>query len=231
MEFAEINSPEAALVAGLLTSLHCAGMCGPLACVLMPLNGDRADAQSISSTYHLARLASYTLLGAIVGAAGRIPLAWLPPGVLRWAPWSLVGLFVVLAFRLDRYIPKARALSSFVWRVAGRLRRRSALGSAAVLGLATPALPCGPLYFVLALSALSGSAARGASFMLAFGLGTVPLLWLAQAQFHRVQRWLKPVWLGRLRVTLALGAAAVVCWRLRGPLGLVPHGVSTYLCF
>lgn len=45
MEFAAVNSPAAAFVAGLVTSLHCAGMCGPLACGLMPVRGDRADAQ------------------------------------------------------------------------------------------------------------------------------------------------------------------------------------------
>jgi hypothetical protein len=42
MEIAAVNSPAAAFVAGLVTSLHCAGMCGPLACALMPVRGTRA---------------------------------------------------------------------------------------------------------------------------------------------------------------------------------------------
>ena len=66
-ELAAITGPGTALVAGLITSLHCAGMCGPLACVLMPVRGDRADAHTVSTVYHLTRLASYTLLGALVG--------------------------------------------------------------------------------------------------------------------------------------------------------------------
>jgi sulfite exporter TauE/SafE len=53
MELPAINSPTAALIAGLITSLHCVGMCGPLACGLMPVRGDRADAQTVSTIYHV----------------------------------------------------------------------------------------------------------------------------------------------------------------------------------
>ena len=62
MDLAAVNSPAAAFVAGLVTSLHCAGMCGPLACALMPVRGDAADAQTVSTTYHVTRLASYAAL-------------------------------------------------------------------------------------------------------------------------------------------------------------------------
>jgi len=176
MEYAAINSPEAALVAGLVTSLHCAGMCGPLACVLLPTAGPSADASIIASTYHSTRLASYTLLGALAGGLGRFPLNALPGAILRGIPWLLVVFFVALALRWDRYLPKSLALQRFTWRFVNRLKRRSALASAAGLGLATPLLPCGPLYFLITLSGFTGSALRGAEFMLAFGLGTLPLL-------------------------------------------------------
>ena len=39
MELAAVNSPAAALVAGVITSLHCVGMCGPLSCTLLPGRG------------------------------------------------------------------------------------------------------------------------------------------------------------------------------------------------
>ncbi len=63
MEFAAVNSPGAAFVAGLVTSLHCAGMCGPLACALMPARAGDADPHTVASVYHLSRLAGYTALG------------------------------------------------------------------------------------------------------------------------------------------------------------------------
>jgi sulfite exporter TauE/SafE len=231
MEFAQINSPAAAFVAGLVTSLHCAGMCGPLACVIVPGPGSRRDAQTTSTVYHLGRLASYGTLGAIAGATGRLPLAGLPSGVLRFLPWALVALFVGLALRLDRHLPKLRALSAASWRLAGRLRHRSPIATALTLGLATPALPCGPLYFLLALALLSGSAARGAGFMVAFGLGTVPLLWVAQLQFGRLRAALSTPWSNRLRLALALSAATVVVWRLRSTLGFAGPEVSSLVCF
>ena len=59
MDLAAVNSPATAFLAGLITSLHCAGMCGPLACALMPVRGDRADARTVSTIYHLARLTGY----------------------------------------------------------------------------------------------------------------------------------------------------------------------------
>ena len=104
------------------------------------------------------------------------------------------------------------------------------LRAAAALGVATPLLPCGPLYFLLSLALFAGSALRGAETLLAFGLGTVPLLWLAQSQFHWLQARLSPLWLGRLRVTLALATALVIGWRLRATLGLAGPAVDNFIC-
>ena len=107
-----------------------------------------------------------------------------------------------------------------------RLRGGSRVRAAAALGAATPLLPCGPLYFLLSLALLSGSALRGAETLLAFGLGTVPLLWLAQANFHWVRARLGPRTLARLQGAFALAVAALLVWRLRGTLGLGGPGAA-----
>src|SRR5436309_7467086 len=101
MELAAVNSPSAACLAGILTSLHCAGMCGPLACSLMPVRGDRADAQTVSTVYHLTRLSGYATLGAMAGGLGATPLTWISQSALRWLPWVLVLFFIALALRWD----------------------------------------------------------------------------------------------------------------------------------
>jgi hypothetical protein len=67
--------------------------------------------------------------------------------------------------------------------------------------------------------------------MLAFGLGTVPLLWLAQSQFQWVRTKLSPLWLARTRVALALTSAAVVGWRLRSTLGFEGPDPASFICF
>lgn len=230
MEFAAINSPSAAFVAGLVTSLHCAGMCGPLACGLMPVRGDRTDPQTVSTAYHLSRLTSYAALGAVAGSLGASPLAWLSRSALRFLPWVMVLFFVALALRWDRFIPRFAGAFALTARLQAFFRRRSRVEAAVALGFATPALPCGPLYFLVSLALLSGSALRGVEFMLAFGLGTVPLLWLAQTQFAWVRQALPPLWLGRIRTTLALTAAAVIGWRLRATLGFEGPDPASLVC-
>ncbi|MFZ1055865.1 MAG: sulfite exporter TauE/SafE family protein [Opitutaceae bacterium] len=230
MELASVNSPAAAFVAGLITSLHCAGMCGPLACAIMPGRGDKADGNTVSTVYHLARLAAYATLGGLAGGLGRQPLAWASESALRWLPWIMVLFFVALGLRWDRFLPRIGALSRANLGLRGWLRGRSRVEAAAVFGLATPLLPCGPLYFLIALALISGSALRGVEFMLAFGLGTVPLLWLAQTQFQWVRARLSPLWVGRLRVALALTVALVISWRLRATLGLPGPSPTSFIC-
>lgn len=230
MELAAINSPAAAFVAGLVTSLHCAGMCGPLACALMPVRGDRADAQTVSTVYHVSRLTGYSVLGALAGGLGSAPLTWFSHSALRWMPWLLVLFFVALALRWDRYLPKLAALTRFTWKLQMWLRGRSRVQAAAALGVATPLLPCGPLYFLVALALMSGSAVRGVEVMLAFGLGTVPLLWLAQSQFQWVRQKLSPLWLARMRITLGLATALLIGWRLRATLGFPGPDPLNFVC-
>ena len=66
----------AALAAGLATSLHCAGMCGPIACGLGNLAKSESERLTAASLYHGARLLSYGIIGGICGALGQQPLKW-----------------------------------------------------------------------------------------------------------------------------------------------------------
>lgn len=231
MEFAAIHSLPAAFVAGLVTSLHCAGMCGPLACSLLPVRGDRADASTVATIYHAARLGGYAVLGALAGGLGRAPLTWLTGPALRVLPWAMVLVFIALAFRWDRHLPKVPLLGRMTFRIQNSLRGKPRWLGAGLVGLMTPLLPCGPLYFIVTLALLSGSALRGVETMLAFGLGTVPLLWLAQTQFHWVRQKLSPLWLDRTRLALALMTAGVLAWRLRGSFGFAGPDWDSLICF
>ncbi|MEZ0215710.1 MAG: sulfite exporter TauE/SafE family protein [Rariglobus sp.] len=215
MDFAGISTPAAAFVAGLVTSLHCAGMCGPLACMMAPAKADKVDPFTVATVYHGARLAGYTLLGVVVGGLGRLPFDWTGSSAVRVLPWVLVVFFVVVGLRLEKWLPRFAVFTQLQWKLQGALRGRSRLRVAAVMGAATPLLPCGPLYFLIAMAAFTGSAVRGAEFMLAFGLGTVPLLWLVQANYGRLKLRLTPVTLARMQAGLALVTALVLTWRLR----------------
>jgi uncharacterized protein len=231
MELAGVSSPEAAFIAGLVTSLHCAGMCGPLACAAMGARRNQGDPMVAATAYHGCRLASYGMLGAIAGGLGVEPLAWASHSALRWLPWLGVLFFLGLAFKWDRYLPRINWIGRLYFRISTRISRLPSAAASAALGAATPLLPCGPLYFLLALALISGSPVRGAEFMLAFGLGTVPLLWVAQTQLGRLQRNLPQLWTGRIRMALSLTAAAVAAWRLRGTFGAPGPDASSFLCF
>ncbi len=214
----EVTTTFGALAVGLATSLHCAGMCGPIACGVGTLAKSESERLTAASLYHASRLASYAVIGAICGAIGKEPLHWFfdSPAVLL--PWALVLALLLLASGLDKKIPRPKILNRLTARARLKATRLSSVGGASAMGLLTPFLPCGPLYAVFIALMASGSAARGAEAALAFGLGTVPLLWLAQHQFHRLRLKLTPVRLARLQRGLALATALLLAWRLHDTL-------------
>lgn len=206
----------AALVAGLATSLHCAGMCGPIACGLGTLAKTEGERLTAATLYHGSRLVSYGLIGAVCGALGQQPLRWFfdSPAVLL--PWVMVIVLLAMALGMDKRVPRPAVFNRLTARARFKTGKLSAYGGASAMGFLTPLLPCGPLYLVFGAALLAGSAAKGAEFTLAFGLGTVPLLWLAQHQFHRIRAKLTPLAMNRLRRGLALVTALMLAWRLHG---------------
>jgi len=210
----------AALVAGLATSLHCVGMCGPIACGVGTMAKSEGERLAAFSLYHGGRLVAYSIIGSICGALGRQPLKWFfdSPAVLL--PWVLVAVLLMMAFGWDKRVPRPAILHRLSARARFKTMGMSAPLGAGVMGLLTPFLPCGPLYLLFGAALLTGSAAKGAEFTLAFGLGTVPLLLLAQSQFHRLRARLTPLSMARLRRGLAFVTALMLAWRLHGTIPL-----------
>jgi uncharacterized protein len=210
----------AALVAGLATSLHCVGMCGPIACGLGTLAKSEGERLTAASLYHGTRLVSYATIGAVCGYFGQQPLKWFFDSPAVVLPWVMVAVLFVMAFGWDKKVPRPALLNRLTARARFKACRLSAYGGASAMGLLTPFLPCGPLYLVFGAALLAGSPAKGAEFTLAFGLGTVPLLWLAQHQFHRIRAKLTPLAMARLRRGLAFITALMLAWRLHGTIPL-----------
>lgn len=218
IEVVSIDSALAAFLAGLVTSLHCAGMCGPLACTLaLKKPGPQYPFATIAALYQCSRLLSYTLIGAIAGGTGLLALGWVQlfqHSLSRFLPWILVGFFFMMALRIDQWFPKPAIASGLLHRLSSRIRSLPAPLSASAMGLLTPLLPCAPLYAVFGLALMTQSPVRGAEFLLAFGLGTLPLLWITQAAFNRWQNRFSPHAVSRTQRLLALVVAVVLAWRL-----------------
>jgi len=217
-----------ALIAGLVTSVHCVAMCGPLSCAFTPNKPGDAEPAVVLTSYHLAKLISYAIVGALAGAFGSVVIRTVEGSWLNLLGWILVAFFLVVAFRLDRFFPKPKWLGHSYRAVTTRFSRLNKPLAAGVIGFASPLLPCGPLYMIFGLALFSGSALKGAEFAIGFGIGTLPLLWLAQSKFMRMNRRVTPQTLLRIQRVVALVAALVVAWRLRTTLGI--EGAEDWVC-
>jgi hypothetical protein len=118
---------------------------------------------------------TYAGLGLVVGLVGRT--LWMA-GLQRWAS---IGLGVLLlaglvgSRRLALAKPVMRLLGRLQSMMAGYLKTRT-LGALAVLGMLNGLLPCGLVYVACAGAVATGGLGSGAAYMLAFGLGTVPVM-------------------------------------------------------
>ena len=227
-DYQTVYNAYTALIAGLITSVHCVAMCGPLSCAFTPTKANDANPQFVLTCYHLAKLLSYAIVGTLAGTFGSVVIRSVSSSWLNLLPWILVVFFLVVAFRLDRFFPKPIWMGGLYKKMTARYSRLQKPVAAAMIGLASPLLPCGPLYMIFGLALFSGSALKGAEFAIGFGLGTLPLLWLAQSQFMRVQLSMTSTKLLRIQRSLALIAALVVAWRLRTTLGI--EGAEDWVC-
>jgi uncharacterized protein len=164
-----------AIALGLLGSLHCAAMCGPL---MLALPQPAATAGSFfvgRIFYQLGRITTYTVLGIIAGLAGK---SLLLAGCQRWLSIAL-GAAILLGF----FFSKKIAVSAAAMRLVGALKsamsaqlRRRGLRSLILLGLLNGLLPCGLVYVALAGAVAQGGFLAGVLFMILFGLGTLPTM-------------------------------------------------------
>jgi sulfite exporter TauE/SafE len=228
----------AALLLGLLGSLHCLGMCGPLALALPVRPGTgRGGLVAGRLAYNLGRAVTYSLLGAVVGLLGHgLRLAGLQRAlslgagaVILWHVAGRLGWRTRIAAALGRVARAGRRPTAPVSAWSRRLqaamapRLRVAGGSPWVFGLLNGLLPCGLVGIALVGAAATGSALAGAAFMGLFGLGTLPLMFAASlvggaatARFGgRLQRW-APVALGLLALLFLARGVAVPGARAEG---------------
>lgn len=176
----------AVLLASLLGSGHCAGMCGPI--MLFAVGGFEQTRSSriwLHTTYHLGRGISYTLAGGLAGSIGAaLELGGGFVGVQRgaavvfgllmvFAGLGLVGAHMGVRLRGIRVPALYQRTIERAHRVALSLPRSWRAGA---VGVCTPLLPCGWLYLFILAAAGTGHPAWGAGIMLAFWAGTLPIL-------------------------------------------------------
>lgn len=171
----ELTVP-ALLATGLAASPHCSLMCGALQVSLLRTRGAVAVTHALL-LLQSGRIAGYALLGLAAGGLGQWLLRALPAADWgRWVQLAAAALLIGLGVRQFRSRLSLRAGSCHAPPLPRGLARLAAAPRLSVQGLLWALMPCGLLYAVLGLAALSGSAAFGALLLAAFGLGSSPLL-------------------------------------------------------
>jgi uncharacterized protein len=177
----------AAFVIGLLSSLHCIGMCGSIIGTLTfslspELRNQKTRFFSVVLTYNLGRILSYTLAGALVGVFSILLHLPFSEGyghrvlqILSALVMSGAGLYIAGLFPRFAYVEK---MGAKLWKRIEPFGRRlipvRSNGHAFLFGMVWGWLPCGLIYTALALAATTGHILQSALTMLAFGLGTLP---------------------------------------------------------
>jgi sulfite exporter TauE/SafE len=164
-----------ALALGMLGSLHCFAMCGPLMLALPTPPGGGARFIAGRVIYQLGRIITYGMLGLLGGLVGRS--LWLM-GLQRWLSIA-VGVAVLTGFfiskRVSLSVPVVRLVGKLKGAMSVQLQKRS-YRSLVLLGMLNGLLPCGLVYVALAGATSNGTIVSGVGFMAAFGLGTAPAM-------------------------------------------------------
>jgi hypothetical protein len=178
-----------AFVIGLLSTVHCVGMCGGVMGALsFALPGEVRGAPLPMARFLLAynggRVLSYAVAGAVAGGLGMTLVhtsgTLHVPGVLR----TFAGLLMLaVGLHLAGWLPAVARLERLggpIWRrlepVARRLVPVRSPFQAVLYGAVWGWLPCGLVYVMLGMAASRAGVLEGAAYMAAFGLGTVPTL-------------------------------------------------------
>ena len=172
----------AALTLGFFGSLHCLGMCGPLALALMPTNGTRSGFARLaggSLLYNFGRVTTYSLLGlafGLLGSAARVA-GW--QQVLSITTGVVILLWLILPKRLTQHVEATHHIAAGLAHLkfaVNRLLRSHRFAAQFGVGALNGLLPCGFVYLALAGALAQPSIVRSMSFMALFGLGTVPAM-------------------------------------------------------
>ena len=168
-----------AFIFGLISSLHCIGMCGPIALMIPVDRTNPAKKTTQIITYHLGRLTAYALIGLVFGLVGK--------GFFLAGIQQRLSVFIGVAMIITILTPE-RVLANYnfskpVYRLISKIK--SSLGkqfknksyrSLFTIGLLNGFLPCGMVYVALFGAIAMQNVPFGILYMLLFGIGTIPMM-------------------------------------------------------
>lgn len=168
-----------ALLFGLISSLHCIGMCGPIA-MMLPVNRSN-PAQKVLQIiiYHLGRISAYASLGLIFGLLGR---GFYMAGIQQQLSIAVGILMIVIVVVPEKEFmkynfskPVYRLLSKVKNHLGNQFKRKSP-DALFTIGLLNGFLPCGLVYAALFGAIAMQNLTLSISYMILYGIGTIPMM-------------------------------------------------------
>ncbi|MCR8679056.1 MULTISPECIES: sulfite exporter TauE/SafE family protein [Campylobacter] len=160
---------------------HCIGMCGGFvaACNLKLSKTDRITHFILSLGYHLSRVLAYVILGILFGLFGSaVIFSGFSKGLFIFFAGVILIILSFAIFKRGRLLSciENQKIISFIMSLLSKFRQKNSTISLLILGFLNGLLPCGVVYYFLAISFGSGSIIEGAAIMAIFGLSTIPVM-------------------------------------------------------
>lgn len=168
----------AGLTLGLISSLHCVGMCGPLSLALPMQYLFKTKRVIAILLYQTGRVITYSTLGLVFGLAGRrVYLA-------GFQQWFSIGMGILILFLLIQYsLFKKRLQPNFldgfylmIQKIMTKILKIKGTVPFLFFGMANGFLPCGMVYIALAGALVTTEIQQSVLFMAMFGMGTMPAM-------------------------------------------------------
>lgn len=168
-----------AIIFGLISSLHCIGMCGPIA-MMLPVDHKNPSKKALQVLiYHLGRLTSYGILGLAFGLLGR---GFYMAGIQQQLSIAVGVGMIVLAVVPEKILANYN-FSKPVYRLITRIKtslgaqfKRKTPDAFFTIGLFNGLLPCGLVYAALFGAIAMQNVTLGIAYMILYGLGTIPMM-------------------------------------------------------
>ncbi|MCW3114834.1 MAG: sulfite exporter TauE/SafE family protein [Segetibacter sp.] len=169
-----------ALVLGGISSFHCVGMCGAFAFSIPTDNLSHTRKVYAILLYNIGRITTYSIFGLLFGLLGRqISVA----GFQQW--FSITAGIIVLMVVIQSFfkkpvfhLPGYNKASSLIVKLIARFVGKPSLSSIYLLGVSNGLLPCGLVYMAITGALAAGTVSAATGFMAAYGLGTLPAMFL-----------------------------------------------------
>ncbi|MCA0132158.1 sulfite exporter TauE/SafE family protein [Winogradskyella alexanderae] len=167
------------LILGLLGSLHCVGMCGPIAFMLPVERENSFKKIGQISMYHFGRLLAYSIIGLVFGLVGKSLYLFGIQQQLSIAIGVLMIIVVLIPYHTFNKYNLSKPLHKIISKVKsnlGKALKKKTGDTFLTIGFLNGFLPCGLVYMAVFGSIATGSLLQGSLYMILFGIGTIPLM-------------------------------------------------------